>query len=296
MQRRDRSSPRPLGEVLSWHPLADLAWRAASEAAAFLHQERPDDLAVETKSTPTDVVTSMDKAAELLVRDRLLGERPGDGLVGEEGSVLRGTTGIRWVVDPLDGTVNYLYRIPHWGVSVAAVEETVDEHAVAAAGASVVGVIITPETDEGFIGIRGHGAWRVVAGAADRLNVRECSELGQAMVSTGFGYEARRRLRQAEVLRTIITSVRDIRRSGSAVVDFTWLAQGRTDAYYERGLNPWDMAAGTLIASEAGAVVSELGGLSGSGTFLVAVPGIADELERLLLRAGIHDDEGDVGN
>lgn len=288
MQRRDQGSIRTLGEVLSWHPLADLAWRAAGEAALFLHQERPDDLAVETKSTPTDVVTSMDKAAEALVRDRLLGERPDDGILGEEGSELRGATGIRWVVDPLDGTVNYLYRIPHWGVSVAAVEE--HEHD---GGTSVVGVIVTPETGEGFIGIQGHGAWRVVAGVAERLYVRECSELGQAMVSTGFGYGPTRRLQQTDVLRTIIASVRDIRRTGSAVVDFAWLAQGRTDAYYERGLNPWDMAAGTLIAHEAGAVFSDLGGVSGSGTFLVAVPGIASELERRLIQAGIHDVEGE---
>ncbi len=296
MQRRDEGATRPLAEVLAWHPLADLAWRAASDAALFLHEQRPDDLAFETKSTPTDVVTAMDKAAELLVRERLLGERPEDGLVGEEGSWLRGTTGIRWVVDPLDGTVNYLYGIPHWGVSVAAVEEPADEHADAAEGASVVGVIITPETGEGFIGIRGHGAWRVVAGVAERLNVRECTELGQAMVSTGFGYAATRRSRQAEVLRSIITSVRDIRRSGSAVVDFTWLAQGRTDAYYERGLNTWDMAAGTLIAHEAGAVISDLGGLTGTGTFLVAVSGIAPELERLLIQAGIHHEEDDGGS
>lgn len=292
MQAPDRVSSRPLQEVLSWHPLADVAWRAASEAALFLHRERPHDLAVETKSTPTDVVTAMDKAAEVLVRDRLLAERPGDGLLGEEGSERRGTTGIRWVVDPLDGTVNYLYRIPHWGVSVAAVEETVPTDT----GASVVGVIITPETGEGFVGIRGHGAWRAVDGVAERLSVRECSELSQAMVSTGFGYAATRRSLQVDVLRSIITSVRDIRRSGSAVVDFTWLAQGRTDAYYERGLNAWDMAAGTLIAQEAGAVFSDLGGSSGDGTFLVAVSGIAAELERLLIHAGIHDDEGGVGS
>lgn len=289
MQRRDQGSTRRLAEILSWHPLADLAWRSAGDAARFLHEERPADLAIETKSTPTDVVTSMDRAAEVLLRDRLLGARPDDGLVGEEGSELRGTTGIRWVVDPLDGTVNYLYRIPQWGVSVAAVEE----HEHDDGGTSVVGVIVTPETGEGFIGIRGHGAWRVVAGVAERLYVRTCSDLGQAMVSTGFGYAPTRRLQQAEVLRSIITSVRDIRRSGSAVVDFTWLAQGRTDAYYERGLNPWDMAAGTLIAHEAGAVFSDLGGRSGSGTFLVAVPGIAVELERLLIQAGVHEVEGE---
>lgn len=283
-----RSSEQPaqtLAEVLSLHPLADLAWRAASEAASFLHTQRPDDLSVATKSTATDVVTSMDKAAERLLYEHLLGERSGDGLLGEEGTDLPSETGIRWVVDPLDGTVNYLYRIPHWGVSVAA-----EDHHL---GHTVVGVVITPETSEGFVGIHGLGAWRIVGELAERLEVRECSDMGQAMVATGFSYTATRRQGQAEVLRTLITSVRDIRRTGCAVVDFTWLAQGRIDAYYERGLNPWDVAAGLLIAREAGAVVSHLGGESGSGTFLVAVPGIARELEELLIAAGIHRSDGE---
>lgn len=275
-----------LVEVLSWHPLADLAWRAASEAASFLHTQRPDDLTVETKSTPTDVVTSMDKAAEHLLLERLLGERPGDGLLGEEGTDRPSETGIRWVVDPLDGTVNYLYRIPHWGVSVAAEDEDLGE--------TVVGVIITPETGEGFVGIRGRGAWKITGDLAERLQVRDCVDVGQAMVATGFGYARTRRRNQAEVLRTLITSVRDIRRTGCAVVDFAWLAQGRTDAYYERGLNPWDVAAGLAIAREAGAVVSDLGGGSGSGTFLVSVPGIAGELEDLLIDAGIHLQETEI--
>ena len=275
-----------LAEVLSWHPLADLAWRAASEAASFLHTQRPDDLSVETKSTPTDVVTSMDKAAEHLLYERLLGERPGDGLLGEEGTDRPSQTGIRWIVDPLDGTVNYLYRIPHWGVSVAAEDDDLGE--------TVVGVVITPETGEGFVGIRCRGAWQITGDLAERLEVRECSDVGQAMVATGFGYSRTRRRAQAEVLRTLITSVRDIRRTGCAVVDFAWLAQGRTDAYYERGLNPWDVAAGLVIAREAGAVVSDLGGEPDSATFLVAAPGIARELEELLIDAGIHRGDSDV--
>lgn len=275
-----------LTEVLSWHPLADLAWRAASEAASFLHTQRPDDLSVETKSTPTDVVTSMDKAAEHLLYERLLGERPGDGLLGEEGTDRPSQTGIRWIVDPLDGTVNYLYRIPHWGVSVAAEDDDLGE--------TVVGVVITPESGEGFIGIRGRGAWKIIGDLAERLDVRDCSDVGQAMVATGFGYSRTRRRAQADVLRTLITSVRDIRRTGCAVVDFAWLAQGRTDAYYERGLNPWDVAAGLVIAREAGAVVSDLGAERGAATFLVAVPGIARELEELLIDAGIHRDDSDA--
>ena len=220
----------------------------------------------------------MDKAAEHLLLERLLGERPGDGLLGEEGANQPGETGIRWVVDPLDGTVNYLYRIPMWGVSIAAEDD--------ALGESVVGVIITPETGEGFIGIRGRGAWRIVGDIGERMHVRECTELSQAMVATGFGYDSGQRLAQADVLRDVIASVRDIRRTGCAVVDFTWLARGRTDAYYERDLNPWDVAAGVLIAAEAGAIVHDLD-TGEKGTFVAAVPGICDALVAQLRRAGI---------
>jgi myo-inositol-1(or 4)-monophosphatase len=259
------TDPMSLAEVVALHPLADLAWRAASEAASFLHTQRPDDLAVETKSTPTDVVTSMDKSAELL---------------GEEGTDRVSQTGIRWVVDPLDGTVNYLYRMPHWGVSVAA-----EDHDL---GETVVGVIITPESGVGFIGIRGKGAFQISGDFAERLRVRECSDVRQAMVSTGFSYLPDRRQAQVEVLREVIGTVRDIRRTGCAVVDFAWLAQGRTDAYFERGLNLWDVAAGLLIASEAGAIVQDLGQQPGTGTFLTAVPGIATALSELLIEAGIQ--------
>ncbi len=274
------TDPMSLAEVVALHPLADLAWRAASEAASFLHTQRPDDLAVETKSTPTDVVTSMDKSAEHLLHERLLGERPGDGLLGEEGTDRVSQTGIRWVVDPLDGTVNYLYRMPHWGVSVAA-----EDHDL---GETVVGVIITPESGVGFIGIRGKGAFQISGDFAERLRVRECSDVRQAMVSTGFSYLPDRRQAQVEVLREVIGTVRDIRRTGCAVVDFAWLAQGRTDAYFERGLNLWDVAAGLLIASEAGAIVQDLGQRPGTGTFLTAVPGIATALSELLIEAGIQ--------
>ncbi len=265
---------RTLAELLELHPLADLAWRAASEAGRFLQTERPDDLSVESKSTPTDVVTSMDKAAEHLLFERLLGERPGDGLMGEEGSDRASQTGIRWIVDPLDGTVNYLYRIPLWGVSVAAIDDDI--------GATVVGVIVTPETGEGFIGIRGRGAWRVVGDVGERLHVRACKSLGQTMVATGFCYEPDIRAEQGLLVQRLISRVRDIRRTGCAVVDFTWLASGRTDAYYEAHLNEWDVAAGLLIACEAGAQVGVFGPHDDPGSFLVAVPGIADSFQGAL--------------
>ena len=270
---------RTLPEILDLHPLADLAWRAATEAGAFLLTQRPDELTVETKSTPTDVVTSMDKAAEHLLHERLLGERPGDGLLGEEGTERESSTGIRWVVDPLDGTVNYLYRIPLWGVSVAAEDADLGE--------TVVGVIFTPETGEGFVGIRGRGAWRIVGDVGERMAVRSCESLGQAMVATGFGYSTELRAEQARVLSSLITRVRDMRRTGCAVVDFTWLACGRTDAYYEQNLNPWDVAAGLVIAREAGAVVDDFAEAGNVGTFIVAVPGIADALRAALQDCGM---------
>lgn len=271
---------RTLAEVLTWHPLADLAWRAASEAASFLHTQRPDDLGIETKSTPTDVVTSMDKAAEHILQERLLGERPGDGILGEEGASIVSSTGITWIVDPLDGTVNYTYRIPLWGVSVAAEDDSY--------GVPVVGVIVTPEAGEAFLGIRGRGAWRIVGDIAERIHVRSCPTLEQAMVITGFGYSPERRLGQADVLRSVIGRVRDMRRTGCAVVDFSWLARGYADAYYERGLNPWDVAAGIVIAQEAGAIVTSFGEKSGEA-FAVAVPQIATEFTALLQGAGLLD-------
>jgi myo-inositol-1(or 4)-monophosphatase len=270
---------RTLPEILDLHPLADLAWRAATEAGAFLLTQRPDALTVETKSTPTDVVTSMDKAAEHLLHERLLGERPGDGMLGEEGADKDSSTGIRWVVDPLDGTVNYLYRIPLWGVSVAAEDADLGE--------TVVGVIFTPESGEGFVGIRGRGAWRIVGDIGERMTVRSCESLGQAMVATGFGYSSELRADQARVVQSLITRVRDIRRTGCAVVDFTWLAAGRTDAYYERNLNPWDVAAGLVIVREAGAVIEHVGDPSDVGTFVVAVPGIFDALREALTDCGM---------
>ena len=260
------STPCPLTEILGWHPLADLAWRAAHEAATFLHTQRPDDLSVETKSTATDVVTLMDKSAEHLLMERLLGERPGDGLLGEEGANRTGTTGIRWIVDPLDGTVNYLYRIPLWGVSVAAEDSQI--------GGVVVGVIVVPELDEAVIGVLGHGAWRIKADLGERIRVSDCSQLDQAMIGTGFGYAPDMRARQGRALAQLIPAIRDIRRTGSAVVDFTWLARGLTDGYYERGLAEWDMAAGMLIAQEAGALIRHMD----NNTFVASVPGIVDEL------------------
>lgn len=271
----------PFDEFLSSHELLPLAWAASVAAARFLRDERPRELVVESKSTPVDSVTEMDRGAESRLVDTLLGARPTDGFLGEEGGERLGTSGVRWVVDPLDGTVNYLYRIPMWSVSVAA--EINDE--------SVLGIVVVPEYDEAYVGIKGHGAWLIRHALTEpswveQLQVRECEDVATAMVATGFGYSAQRRQEQAAVVLSLAGQVRDFRRMGCATVDFCWLARGRLDAYYERGLNRWDVAAGALIAAEAGAIVTGLWGENPhEETMVAAVPGIALPMRELLRKA-----------
>src|SRR5262245_19841035 len=206
-----------------------------------------------TRSGPTDVVTEMDQAAEVLIRQRLLAARPQDAILGEEGGEEAGRAGgpgrVRWVVDPLDGTVNYLYGLPDWSVSIAA---EVD-------GTVVAGVVTVPSYGEVFTATLGGGAWLDAGGATVALRCNTGVPLEQALVSTGFGYEVRRRAAQGEVVGAVLPRVRDIRRGGSCAVDLCSLAAGRVDAYYERGVNYWDWAAGGLVATEAGA---RLGGLA----------------------------------
>mgnify|MGYP001274109020 CR=1 FL=1 len=263
----------PLADVLALHPLLPIAWRAGWTAGRFLRDERPTSLTVDTKSSPTDAVTVMDRTAEALISADLLGARPHDGLLGEEGGERLGTSGVRCVVDPLDGTVNYLFRLPMWGVSIAA-----EEH-----GVVTVGVVVTPEFDEAFVAVRGQGAWHITGSVARRLQVSDCSTLTSALVTTGFGYAADMRHAQSAVVTDLITGIRDVRRLGAAVVDFCWLALGRFDAYYEFGLNAWDYAAGALIAEEAGAVVTGLHDDDFSEFILAAAPGIASELRARLV-------------
>lgn len=201
---------------------------------------------VASKSSATDLVSDADRDAESLIRDALAHERPDDALLAEEGTSESGESGRRWVFDPLDGTVSYLYGYPHWSVSVALED----------AGGAAVGVVYDPNRDELFAAARGAGA--TLAGRA--ISVREPPPLAEALVATGFGYDRDRRAEQAEVVRRVLPSVRDIRRAGSAALDLAWLAAGRLDVYYERGLNAWDWAAGTLLVREAGGSVEELGG------------------------------------
>jgi myo-inositol-1(or 4)-monophosphatase len=267
---------RPLAEVLALHPLLPLAWHTGWRAGRFLRDERPDHLVIDTKSTPTDAVTEMDRGAEALIIESLLRERPDDGVLGEEGGSRQGTSGVRWIIDPLDGTVNYLYDLPMWGVSIAAECD----------GQVEVGVVIAPEFGEGYIGVRGQGSWRIAGPHAHSLQVSDCTELPRALVATGFGYSATLRHAQADVVMGLITQIRDVRRMGAAVIDFCWLAQGRLDGFYEKGLNAWDYSAGALIAIEAGAVVTGLHDDDLSDTFVAATPGIAVQLRAALVRLG----------
>lgn len=203
---------------------------------------------------------------------------PADGILGEESGERSGTTGVRWVVDPLDGTVNYIYGLPVWGVSIG-VERN---------GTAEVGVVAAPELSMVWCAVRGRGAWEIHRGVARRIAPRPLADLGSALVATGFGYDAGRRARQGTVISQLLPEVRDIRRVGAAVVDLCWVASGRYDAFFERGLNPWDYVAGALIAQEAGAVVRGIGGSTFSEGLMAATPGIADRLHARLVELQAH--------
>ncbi|APY85954.1 inositol monophosphatase [Streptomyces alfalfae] len=258
--------------------LLDVALEAAHRAGAFLRDGRPADLGVAaTKSSAVDVVTEMDLASEKLITDFLAERRPDDGVLGEEGASSEGSSGVQWVIDPIDGTVNYLYGRPDWSVSVAARKD----------GETLVGVVHAPMRGETGRAVLGEGAFL----NDEPTRVRPAPPFEQALVGTGFGYVAERRAQQAEVARQLIPRVRDIRRGGSAAIDLCDVAAGRLDAYYERGLNPWDFAAGDLIAREAGALTGGRPGERLSGELAVAAPpGLFQALQGLLEDLGAWHD------
>jgi myo-inositol-1(or 4)-monophosphatase len=241
--------------------LLDLAVGVARDAAATARRMRAEAITdVTTKSTATDVVTTADRAVERQVVAAIRAVRPGDGVFGEEyGDSAEPQPGaVRWVLDPIDGTVNYLYGLPQYAVSLAA---EID-------GTVVAGVVVNAATGDEWTATRGGGAWR----GDRRLHCSGRTSLEQSLVGTGFGYDARRRAHQGAVLAGLITGVRDIRRFGAAALDLCAVAEGGLDAYYEKGLNPWDHAAGGLIAAEAGAVVSGLRGAPPGLDMVVAAP------------------------
>jgi myo-inositol-1(or 4)-monophosphatase len=264
--------------------LRSVAEQLAGEAAEFVRVRRvevfsagPDgvDGAIESKSTRTDLVTIVDKETELLLRDRLALLRPGDAVLGEEGGgPQHGVEGgsVTWVLDPIDGTVNFVYGIPAYGVSVAA---QVDGVSVAGAVADVTGCRVY----SAGLGLGAHVS--DASGWSETLRCSRINELSMALVGTGFGYSQQRRAAQAKVVAGVLPKVRDIRRIGSASLDLCMVASGLLDAQYEHGLNRWDWAAGALIAAEAGAHVV-LPAADGPGLTLVAAPGISEELRDLL--------------
>lgn len=251
--------------------LLALGLEAATAAARLLRTEELDVGSLRTKSSATDLVTELDDAAEALVVAHLLDARPDDGVLGEEGGERPGRSGVRWVIDPLDGTTNFVYGFPAYAVSVAA---EVD-------GEVVAGVVVDVARDITYRAALGAGAF-----AEDRpLRVSPATPLPTALVGTGFSYDAGVRRRQAEVLAAVLPAVRDIRRAGAAALDLCLLAAGHLDGFWERGLAPWDRAAGGLIAAEAGAVVG-LHGPKDVPTLVAAAPGVHDDLLDLLDRAG----------
>jgi myo-inositol-1(or 4)-monophosphatase len=225
---------------------------------------------VEVKSSATDMVSDADRVAEREIAGLIRRERPDDGILGEEGAAAGGSSGRRWVVDPLDGTTNYLYGYPVWAVSVA-VED---------GDGPLAGVVLDPLRDELFAAARGSGT--TVDGTPVR--VRSGTPLAESLIATGFAYTAERRADQARAVAAILPRVRDIRRAGAAALDLAWVACGRLDAYFERGLNPWDWSAGRLLVAEAGGALADL---DGEPTGVVAAdPDLLAAVVALLAEAG----------
>ena len=249
--------------------LRELAVRAARETGALLQHHNVRGLrGLDTKSTATDMVSDADREAEELLVQILTAARPHDALLGEEGAGREGTSGLRWVVDPLDGTTNFVFGYPQWAVSVA-VE---DEHG------PLAGAIYDPCRDELFAAARGRGTTL----NGDRVHVRGTHDLSQALIATGFSYDAERRALQAARVADVIPRIRDIRRGGAAAIDLAWVACGRLDGYWESGLNAWDWSAGSLLVTEAGGFWSCQPGPLGVGQAVAACPGVYDALFDLL--------------
>ena len=245
--------------------LAERMTRAAGDVLREYYGRKPEGLG--SKSSTTDLVSDADREAERAIRELLEAERPDDGLLAEEGSHAEARSGRRWIVDPLDGTINFLYGFPAWAVSIALED----------ADGLALGVIHSPLQEETFTAVRGAGArldGRVLA-------VNDRRELAGALVATGFSYEPDRRAEQAEIVRELLPRVRDIRRAGAAALDLAWLAAGRVDAFYERGLKAWDRAAGDLLVREAGGVSGSLAG-EPPGMIAAATPQLFEELSALV--------------
>jgi len=239
-------------------------------AAGEILMDRPAAFEISTKSSAIDIATQMDEAAERLIVERIRSNRPGDAIVGEEGAQVSGSSGIRWVIDPLDGTVNYLYGLPGWCVSIAAKDRE----------GTVVGVVHAPSLGMTWQAVRGSGAFL----NGKRIWTSEVSQLDKALIATGFSYSREVRQGQSEAIKKLIPLCRDIRRLGAAAVDLCHVASGGVDGYFEVGLKEWDLAAGALIATEAGALVT--GGESDEVMVIAANPKLHQTLRNFLEAVG----------
>jgi myo-inositol-1(or 4)-monophosphatase len=272
-----RPDPEPAsrpdyGELLD---LAVVTARAAGDLVARGRTTAGRDVAV--KSSPVDVVTAVDRASEELIVGRLLAARPDDGILAEEGAARPGTSGVRWLVDPIDGTVNFLYGLPAYAVSIAA----------EVAGAVRAGAVLNVASGELFTATEGGGAQLTTPQSAGpvRLTGSSPTSLDRTLVATGFGYRVEHRRAQGAVVARLLPQVRDIRRYGSSALDLCSAAAGRVDAYYELHLHPWDHAAGALVAAEAGLVVAGLDGRPFGDPMAIAVaPSVAEPFVQLLQR------------
>ena len=245
--------------------LLSLALNTAVTAGALAHRRRTEGVEIaDHKSSPVDVVTLADRETENLIRSLLADARPDDGFLGEEGGAEAGSSGLTWVVDPIDGTVNYLYGIPHWAVSIAVDECDPDPLTWRA----LAGCVTNPVAGEIFTATDAGGAFS----GNQQLRVAEPASLAQSLIGTGFSYDSQTRAKQGAVVAELLPLVRDIRRFGTASLDLCAVATGRLNGYFETGLKPWDHAAAALVAREAGAAVVGLGGAPASDAFILAAP------------------------
>ena len=238
----------------------DLAIRVSQEAAGFL-STRPSNFDIHQKSSAVDFATQMDHASEKLIVERLLAARPGDGIIGEEGADRESTSGITWVIDPLDGTVNYFYDLPGWNVSIAAKD----------ADGVLIGVVNAPTINSLWTATRGGGAFKNGA----PIRCKDPIALDRALIGTGFSYSIETRVGQAALVQSLIPRIRDLRRNGAAAVDLCQVATGALDGYVEMDLKEWDLAAGGLIATEAGAILTgRRGAAAGQDMVIAAGPAL----------------------
>lgn len=242
-----------------------LASTVAHEAGELL-QKRPATFEISSKSTAIDIATQMDRASERFIVDSLLAARPHDGIIGEEGAERSSTSGVTWVIDPVDGTVNYLYGLPGWNVSIAAKDEK----------GVIAGVVHAPTIGGTWSAVRGGGACY----NGSPISCNEPIALDRALIGTGFAYDVRDRIEQGATIAALLPQIRDLRRIGAAAVDICYVAMGAFDGYFEWYLKEWDMAAAGLIATEAGAVITT----DSDMITVCAGPGLHPYLEKAVRR------------